>query len=193
MIFLALFAVAAASEPVEAPVNVEARVLEKRGTVTPVVTAVFLDRFDLRASPGVGLTLTHYLNEVFAIDYVSGAYVRTLELPQAVQLRERTGFTIDRAQPIALVTTGVRVAFAYAKALIERTHSVLHFAPEISLHVGALVSDRGGHFAADLGLGLRVLVVGHLVLYVDYKVLLSVEAPGVVVGGMPSLGLGWMF
>lgn len=174
------------------PSTVEDRVLQKAHTITPVVGAVYLDRFDLRASPGVSLALTHYVSEIVALDYVSGAYVRTLDLPAATQLRRDTGFEIDRARPIALVTTGVRFSFAYAKALIERTRAVLHFSPEVSTHVGALISDRGAHFAFDVGLGLRVLLVSGLVLSVEYKLVFSVESP-VVVGGMPNLGLGWMF
>jgi hypothetical protein len=178
-----------------ADATVEARVLEKRGTVTPTVSAVWLDRFDLRASPGVAFALTHYVSEIFAIDYVSGAYLRTVDLPQAVALRESTGFAIDRAQPIALVTAGVRVAFAYGKAMIERTGAVLHFSPEVSAHVGTLITDRGAYPAADVGLGLRVLLASRLTLYLDYKLVLSLEGRpvGLVVGGMPSLGLGWMF
>lgn len=186
MIVLALLLMAAE------PSTVEDRVLSKQRTITPVVGAVWLDRFDLRGSPGVSLALTHYLTEIVAIDYVSGAYLRTIDLPASVQLQERTGFVIDRARPIALVTTGVRVSFAYAKALIERTRAVLHFSPEVSAHVGALISDRGAHFAFDIGLGLRVLLVQGLVLYIDYKLVISIER-GAVVGGMPNLGLGWMF
>jgi hypothetical protein len=174
------------------PTMVEERALQKARTVTLSAQLTWLDRFDLRASPGAGLVLTHYFNEWFGIDYLSGFAFYTFDTPTAVAIRQQTGLEIDHGRPYGLATAGARVAFAYGKMLFEGTRTVIHFAPEASVHVGGLITDRGLRFAFDAGLGVRALVAGRLSIVLEYRVLFSIDN-GFVVGQMPTLAIGWAF
>jgi len=175
--------------------TVEQREMENARSVHISVGGVWLSRFDLQSSPGVNLAVTHYLNRSLAIDYVNASYFFTYEQPQAIAIREATGYQSNREWPRLLVGIGGRYAFAYGKMLIEASSTVLHFVPEISAHVGGMITHTALRPAFDLGLGLRIHGGKHFTVALEYVFVGSIEGPGTrfIVGGMPKLSLGVVF
>jgi hypothetical protein len=173
--------------------TVEERVYDAQRTVQLSAGAVWLSRFDLQASPGVSLTLSHYLSRSFALDYLSGAAFVTFDLPQAAAIKNATGYVSDREAPRALVGIGGRYAFAYGKMLLENTETVVRFVPEIALHIGAMITTQPAvHPAFDASLGLKILLGTRATIGLDYTFVGSLEGirPQLIPGGMPRLSFG---
>ncbi len=159
------------------------------------VGASYLDRADLLASPGLSLTVSHYLNRSFALDYLNANLLFTFEKPEAAEIRRATGYIVAREPPQALVSVGARYAFGYGKLLIEHSGAILHFVPELALHVGLMVNGGSVHPEADVSLALRVKVARYVEVGADVSVIASIEGDPVagVWGVMPRLFVGAVF
>ncbi len=172
-------------------VTVEQRVMSNARTVHLSATGAWLQRFDAWSSPGVGATVTHYIGQTFALDYLSGQYFFTYETEQAAAVRVATGFVSNRERPRALIGIGARYAFAYGKLLLEAPGVVVHFVPEISLHVGGMLTHLALRPAFDAGIGLRVRAGSHVEISFEYQFVGSLEGGRFIPGGMPRLSLGF--
>jgi hypothetical protein len=178
-----------------AGVTVEDRLFAISDRVMVVASASLLDRNDLLISPGIGVVVTHYLDDTFGVDYLLAQHFWTRERAAARQLREEVGYRPNRDWPSNQLMAGVRYAFGYGKLLMQPGGAVLHFIPELGLHGGVVLADAGAgaRGAWQMSLAVRTLVAQHLLALVEIRLLASFEREGLVVGTQPALGAGVMW
>jgi hypothetical protein len=187
-------AVAGAPEIVK-PETVQQRTFEDTRKVEISAGGVWLSRFDSMSSPGVSVQVTHHVSRNFAIDSLSAAWFFTFRSEESLRLERELGFRSNRETPQALVGIGGRYGFGYGKLLIEASKFVVHFIPEISLHLGGMVTRTALRPAFDVGVGVRVAVGSRVRISLGYEFVGSLEGRRYrfVAGGMPRVQLGVAF
>lgn len=180
--------IAAVPEP--SPTHrVERRAFVKSDRLSLRTGFAYLSRSDFYENPGVSLAGTWYVDEMLGVDVVSATFFLSTLSDSAAALRRTTGLLPDSQKPIARLTTGGRLAFAYGKLLIEPLDMVVHMDASAMVHVGLLFTDTAPNVGGDLGLELQAAIVNRGLVFVQGSWLASYErrsttrfASGLLVG-----------
>lgn len=173
--------------------RVERRLFQKKERVVLRTGFAYLARSDFYTNPGLGIDLAWYPDEALGIDIVSSTIFFSDLSSAATALRRSTGLLPDSQKPIARITSGVRLAFAYGKLFIESLDTVVHLDASVPIHAGFLVTDRAPNLAGDIGLAVQASVGRHVLAWVDVAWLASFERRSnsrFASGPLATIGLG---
>lgn len=176
--------------------RLERRRFEKRGRFITRAGLSYLSRGDFYSNPGVSAEVAWYPEENIGLDLVSTTiYFSTLN-STAEALRKSTGLLPDSQKPVARITTGARLAFAYGKLLIEALDTVIHFDASLDAHLGVLITSETANAGGDLGLSFQVVTWDRLLVWMSVSYFASYEkrtSSNLAGGPQGSLGAGVVF
>jgi hypothetical protein len=176
--------------------RVERRAFQKKQHLVFRSGFSYLARGDFYANPGIGVDVAYYPEEALGIDIFSGTFFFSSLTSAAAEVRRDTGLLPDSQKPIARITTGARLAFAYGKLFMEAFDTVIHLDASFALHVGALVTDQAPNLGGDLGLALQIAAYSRFIVWTEGAYFLSYErrtTSSFASGLLVTIGVGLVF
>jgi hypothetical protein len=172
--------------------RIERRAFEKKNHFALRTGFAYLSRGDFYTSPGIGLDAAFYPAEVVGLELSNTLFFSQLT-DSATELRRTTGLLPDSQKPIARITVGPRMAFAYGKIFVEALDTVVHMDASLSFHLGALVTDKGPNFGGDVGVSFQAAAFKRLIVWLEGSWFVSYEKrsnSSIASGPLTTIGIG---
>lgn len=193
VLVIAVFSLPLAAAGEDRP-TIQDRFAPKASSFFAHATAMTHVRNDFYNTFGVGVDAGGWLNESFALE-ARWLWLHSSLSAQAIDIKERTGLTPDARPQDMMLMAGARLSIGYGKMLIHWGDSVVHFDPQLGLHLGMTSAENRWLPTVMPSLGFLLHFRWGIQVKLDLAVNIQVEdrARGSVTtfGFVPLLGIGW--
>jgi len=176
--------------------TVQNRFAPKAQSVFGHATLMSQIRNDFYNTVGVGIDAGAWVNESIAFE-ARWLLLSTSLSDQAVDIQERTGLTPDARPQDMMLLAGTRLSVGYGKMLSHLGNALVHFDPQLGLHVGVTQAENQWLPTVMPSLGVLLHFKWGLQAKLDLALNIQVEERdrgGVTsFGFVPLLGIGWSY